>query len=121
MATFPLLYFPPISYFLDWKLSKEIFIERHENYQKQSFRNRMTILSSNGRTNLSIPILRNNNRLYKDSKINFEYHWQKNHWKTIEFSYRNSPYFEYYENIIYNLIYQKKNIYLILILQYLIV
>lgn len=108
MNIFPILYFPPILYFLDWNKSKKNFIEANENYQKQSFRNRMTILCNRGRFDLFIPIVHNSKtRLYRDVKISFNHIWQKNHWKTLECSYRSSPYFEYYEDSIYQLIHQK--------------
>lgn len=106
MNLFPLLYFPPISYFLNWKKSLNIFIEFHENYQKQSYRNRMEILSPFGRFKLSIPIIHNQTRLYQNLKISFDIPWQRVHWKTLCCSYRNSCYFEYYEDMIYKLIYQ---------------
>ncbi len=103
----PLLYFPPISYFLNWNGSDEIIIEQHEHFQKQSFRNRMSILSANGRCDLSIPIYHNGEREYKKLKISSDENWQKIHWRTLESSYRSSPYFEYYEDKIHQLIFQK--------------
>lgn len=103
----PLLYFPPISYFLHWKSSDKIIIEQHEHFQKQSFRNRMSILSANGRCDLSIPIHHNKERDYRKLKISFDENWQKIHWRTLESSYRSSPYFEYYEDKIHQLIFQK--------------
>lgn len=106
MNLFPLLYFPPISYFLDWKNSLEIYIEACDNYQKQSLRNSMEILSSSGRLKLSIPIIHLKKRLFRDLKISFNIPWQRVHWKTLCIAYRNSCYFEYYEETIYKLIYQ---------------
>ncbi|NPA68875.1 MAG: WbqC family protein, partial [Chlorobi bacterium] len=38
-------YFPPVSYFEIILKSKEVFIEQHENYTKQTYRNRCEILS----------------------------------------------------------------------------
>lgn len=106
MNLFPLLYFPPISYFLNWKKSLNIFVESHDNYQKQSFRNRMDILFTCGRFKLSIPVVHDQTRLYRNLKISFNTPWQRVHWKTLCYAYRNSCYFEYYEDVIYKLIYQ---------------
>lgn len=106
MDLFPLLYFPPISYFIYWKQSLHVYVEACDNYQKQSFRNSMEILTSSGRLKLSIPILHSKHRFYKDSIINVHDSWKKNHWKTLYVSYRNSCYFEYYEEDIYRLIHQ---------------
>lgn len=105
MDLFPLLYFPPISYFLDWKKSLDIYIEVYDNYQRRSFRNSMEILTSSGRLQLSVPILHVKSKLLRDLKINFNSRWREIHWKTLYTAYRNSCYFEYYEEDIYKLIY----------------
>lgn len=103
----PMLYFPPISYFIDWNMKKKISIEGNENYQNQTLRNRMDILSSHGRLSLSIPIAKSKKRYYRNIEISInDKNWKKNHWKSLETSYRNSPYFEYYEDDIKKLIYQ---------------
>lgn len=79
-----------------------IFIEQHENYQKQTIRNRCTIDSPNGRLNLSIPIDRSTfvggKCLMKDVRISTHNDWQHQHWYALETSYFNSPFFEYLQD-----------------------
>jgi hypothetical protein len=48
----------------------------------------------------------------KEVKIENEFQWQKNHFKTLQNAYRSSPFFEYYEDDIQK-IYQSQEVYLI--------
>ncbi|MCB9201541.1 MAG: WbqC family protein [Flavobacteriales bacterium] len=105
MDTFPLLYFPPISYFIYWKKSINSCLEKFENLPKQTYRNRMSILTPNGKKDITIPINHNGTRLYKDVKISFAENWQRNHWRTLQMSYQSSPYFEYFEDELKELIF----------------
>lgn len=94
-------YFPSISQFVVLAKATETVFEKGDNYQKQTYRNRMYIYGANGKQLLSIPIkhLGNNGRqLYKDVKIENDFQWQKQHWKSIESAYRTSPFFEFYED-----------------------
>ncbi len=36
------------------------------------------------------------NSLFKDIKIDNQYNWQKNHFKSLEAAYKNSPFYEYF-------------------------
>ena len=90
-------YMPPISWFKLMLNAKEVFIEQHENYIKQSYRNRCHILAANGVMSLSIPVVKQSNIKIKitDVKIDYATSWQKQHLKSIESAYRNSPFYEY--------------------------
>src|SRR5690606_9969367 len=35
---------------------------------------------------------------YKDVKIENDFRWQREHWKSIQIAYRTSPFFEFYED-----------------------
>ena len=90
-------YFPPVQYMSKIKLYDEIFIERYENFGKQSYRNRSEIMSANGVISLSVPVEKANSKtLIRDLKIVYRTNWQKLHFKGIESAYKNSPYYEYY-------------------------
>lgn len=79
-----------------------IFIEQHENYHKQTIRNRCTIDSPNGALNLTIPIDKGNfiggKCAMKDVRISSHLPWQRQHWYALESSYFNSPFFEYLQD-----------------------
>jgi len=73
-----------------------------DNFQKQTYRNRAYICTDRGRLMLNIPIQhvgKNQGRqLYKEVKVENEYRWQRQHWRTLQTAYRTSPYFEFYED-----------------------
>lgn len=111
LPIFPLLHLPNLYYFkqlLPYK-NQQILLEKHEHFPKQTFRNRAQICSPNGVLNLSVPITRGNGKhtVYKDVTICNDTNWQHIHWKTIEACYRNSAYFEFYEDD-FSPFYQKK-------------
>ena len=105
-------YFGPISY---WKqiINSNILWDVHQNYVKQSYRNRTFIHSANGLHKLTIPV--------KHSKIKFpmlnaeidnKIAWQKNHWRSIQTAYSSSPFFEFYKDSLEQ-VYNKKYTYLV--------
>ena len=102
MTVLPSAYLPPVSWFASIVRGEPIFIEQHENYQKQTIRNRCTIDSPNGALHLSIPINRstftNGKCPMKDIKISTHTDWQRQHWYAIETTYFNSPFFEYLQD-----------------------
>ncbi len=91
-------YFPPIQYFSNILKVENIIIEQHENYSKQSYRNRCEILSPNGKQTLSIPVIKNSGSklCIKDVKIDYKNDWQNIHLKSLQTAYLSSPFFEHY-------------------------
>lgn len=92
-------YFPPIEY-MHYVLSEnQVCIEAHENFIKQTYRNRCTIVSANGSLDLTVPLINEGNKtLITEKKISYSESWQTKHWRAIESTYNNSPYFEYFED-----------------------
>jgi len=99
-------YFGPIEYFVQFITGSNILIEKHENYQKQSFRNRCEIYGANGKLTLSVPIEKKHNKkvCIKDVHISYDTDWIKLHLKSIESAYRSAPFFEYYIDDLFALI-----------------
>ncbi|HZL08833.1 MAG TPA: WbqC family protein [Prolixibacteraceae bacterium] len=91
-------YFAPISYFSKLAAYPEIYIEQHENFIKQTYRNRTVILGANGPIPLIVPVEKGRERKIKikDLRIAYDEDWQRNHWRTIFSAYNSSPFFEYY-------------------------
>lgn len=91
-------YFPPVHYFSKLALNKEVIIEIHDHYGKQSYRNRCTLAAANGPLSLSIPIIKGtgNKQEVKDCRIEYVMPWQKLHFKSIESAYRHAPFYEFY-------------------------
>lgn len=92
-------YFPPVEYFGLILAADHVLLEDSESYQKQSYRNRAHILSANGMLTLTIPVCHHNpGCLIKDVKIDYKTPWQRNHWKSIQAAYNNSPYFLFFQD-----------------------
>jgi len=92
-------YLAPVEYFtILANFEKKIFIEQHEYYVKQSYRNRCRIATSNGIMDLSIPVENVGKILIRDIKISEHCSWQIQHWRSIEAAYNSSPFFEYYKD-----------------------
>ena len=97
---FSLAYFPPISYWIALRHDGANAIDLSENYQKQSYRSRASIADPDGKKNLIVPILHRAGERLKTAQAPLSYaeNWPLIHWRTLEASYRSSPYFEYYED-----------------------
>jgi hypothetical protein len=96
-AIFSTTYLGPVQYFTKVLNYDTIWIEAEENYQKQSYRNRCEILTSNGKLALSIPVTKDQPKTKtKDIRIDNSVDWQKDHWNAIESAYSASPFFEFF-------------------------
>lgn len=95
-------YFPSVAHWVVIANQREgLRIEAHDNYQKQTYRNRTYIYSPNGKQLLSVPIRHtkdSGHQKYNEVIIEDCFDWKKQHWKSIETAYRTSPYFEFYED-----------------------
>ncbi len=92
--------FPPISwYHLAYQEDSNALIEVHENYVKQSIRNRILLANSQGVWDLTIPVHRRNSesRLIKDivftDQMNPVFLM-----KNIKTAYGSAPFYEHFEN-----------------------
>lgn len=103
-------YFPPVSYISLFTLRKPVLIEREENYLKQTYRNRCTILSANGPLSLSIPVQRGSfhKTPIRDLKIETDQKWRQDHCRALRAAYNASPFYEFFEDEIRELIYSQE-------------
>ena len=92
-------YLAPVEYYS--KLLKgDVYIEQHENYIKQTYRNRCTILSANGPMALSVPIESAGGKKcpIRDVRIADHGNWRHLHWNALISAYNSTPFFEYYQD-----------------------
>jgi hypothetical protein len=91
-------YLAPVQYYARLLNKNSVFIEKYENYIKQSYRNRCTILSANGPITLSIPVEHTGTEKCrtKDVRIAEQGNWRHIHRHAIASAYGSSPFFEYY-------------------------
>nr|WP_276902258.1 WbqC family protein [Pedobacter kyonggii] len=100
-AILPLFYLPPVGYFsLLQKLGSDFLIEKHEHLAKQTYRNRASIYSPNGKLDITVPVVKGSktHTKMKDVRISYDFKWQRLHWLSLESCYRSSAYFEFYED-----------------------
>jgi len=95
-------YLGPIQYYSKFLSGhgNDVYIENCENYVKQSYRNRCTIISANGPVSLSIPVEHRSGMKIpiRDVQISDQGNWQHIHWNAIVSAYNSSPFFEYFQD-----------------------
>ncbi|MEI6122627.1 MAG: WbqC family protein [Bacteroidota bacterium] len=96
---FSTAYFPPIEFFYHAVKTDKIVVEAHENFLKQTYRNRCTIYTANGKLDLSVSLekCRRNHLPLKEVKISYSLPWHKMHLKALHSAYNKSPFFMYYQ------------------------
>lgn len=100
MNIFPSLFLPPADFFVYTWDQTEIWIDIHEHFVKQTFRNRSHINTASGVMPVSVHLekCRRNHIPLKEIKISYDTHWNKLAWRAITSAYNNSPYFLYYQD-----------------------
>ena len=92
-------YLPNIQYMSKILNGMPFLIEIHDTYQKQSYRNRATILGANDPLDLVIPVKRpqGNHTKTCDVLLDYDTPWMQIHWKAIISAYKHSPFFDIFE------------------------
>tara|TARA_B100000003_G_scaffold157208_1_gene142694 strand:- start:532 stop:1128 length:597 start_codon:yes stop_codon:yes gene_type:complete len=97
-------YLPSVNY-MSWVINqRKLYFITSGHYQKQTYRNRAEIYGPNGKLKLIIPITKNkdlNHQKDIETTVDNNFLWQRNHWRSLQMSYRASPYFEFYEDAFY--------------------
>lgn len=95
----PLLYFPPISWFVALRKADIVLWGSELPYRKQTYRNRCRIYTSNGLMNLSIPVIKQPlGNHFKDVMTDPTRAWRRTHWRAIESAYNRSPFFLFFKD-----------------------
>lgn len=102
-------YLAPIQYYAKIFSANKTYIEQNDNYIKQTYRNRCTIISANGEISLSVPVVHSSKDkiLMKDIRIAEHGNWQHMHWNAIISAYNSTPFFEYYQDDFYPFYHKK--------------
>ena len=91
-------YFGPVQWYQKLHRAELVLIEQWESFQKQTYRNRCEIATTNGIQALTVPIVRDESPLIKDIRIRDHGNWRHLHWNAIKSAYGESPFFEYYQD-----------------------
>lgn len=91
-------YFPPVQWMQKLHRYGRVFIERHDNFMKQTYRNRCLIATANGVQALTVPVERAEGTKcpMRDIRISDHGAWRHLHWNAIVSAYGESPFFLYY-------------------------
>ena len=92
-------YFGPIQWYQKLYRADEAWIEQHESFQKQTYRNRCLIATTQGTQALTVPVEQTGSSLdIKDIRISDHGNWRHLHWNALQSAYGESPFFEYYQD-----------------------
>jgi hypothetical protein len=99
-------YFPPAEYFWLITRSSKVLIEKWENFHKQTYRNRCVIMGANGPLTLIVPVVRGSihKTALRDLCIDNTQHWKELHLRSITSACSTAPFFDFYYDIIRNVI-----------------
>lgn len=91
-------YLAPVSYYAKLFHAPRVIIEAHENYNKQTYRNRAFIGTDQGALALSIPVEKGYKIKCHIREIRLSDHgeWRHQHLVALMSNYGNSPFYEYY-------------------------
>ncbi len=88
---------PCLDFFVGMLTHDEVLIEAHEQYQKQSYRNRCYVLTANKIDCLTVPVAGStNHQPIREVRIDNSVDWQKRHQRCLQSAYTKAPFFEYY-------------------------
>lgn len=90
-------FLPSLEYFCALQPFDKVILEKHEHFNKQSYRNRCYILTSQGRERLTVPVVATHAKvIITDVHIDYSTRWQYNMVRTLESAYAKAPFFEHY-------------------------
>ena len=106
---FPIAYFGSVRYFQDLAAFRQVLFENSDHLPKQTFRNRMVILGSQGAQVLTMPLEKpsGSKTATKDVLVSYQQNWPLIHWRALKTSYASAPYFEHYASDIEKILFTK--------------
>lgn len=104
-----LQFFPCVKQLAMFEKKGKVSIDVFENFPKQTFRNRATVLSSQGLLNIIVPVKKKSKEkiLTRDIEISYSEKWNTEAWRTIFSCYGKSPFFIYYADKIKEILFQQ--------------
>lgn len=98
---------PSIAYFSALAHAPEVWLEAHEHYQKQTYRNRYYINTSHGRLRLTVPVdVPSGKKIgIREVRVEAGARWRNQHWRSIASAYRKAPFFEHYADELHSILF----------------
>jgi WbqC-like protein family len=92
-------YLPSLAYFACLFPYSTIRLEAQESYQKQTYRNKCHILTSQKVDRLTVPVRKGSSKiLYRNAEIDHSQPWEDLHWRALCTAYGKAPYFKYFSD-----------------------
>lgn len=102
-------FLPSLEYFCALAPYEKVYVEKHEHFVKQSFRNRCYIATSQGVEMLTVPVSNRHGKVpMSEVRIDYRQRWPSIHRRAIETAYRKAPFFDHYQSD-FNLIFSKQH------------
>lgn len=98
-------YLPPVQWFSHLKAAagQTVYVERHDHYLKQTWRNRCCIATESGVQTLTVPVVAattaDGKQRMGDVRISRHGDWRHVHWNALTAAYSHTPYFTYYADL----------------------
>ena len=90
-------YFGPVQWYQKLHRYEMVWMERHDSFIKQTYRNRCVIAATHGPLALTVPVVHDGaSPLTRDIRISDHGDWRRLHWNAIRSAYGESPFFEFY-------------------------
>jgi len=95
-------YLPSVEYFAHWMHHDTFIFEKHENYQKRTWRNKTAILGPHQALPLSVPLRKGKNHemLITNVEISYDELWPRIHMSSIQTAYGKTAFFDELEGAI---------------------
>ncbi len=96
-------YFGPVQWYQKLYRYDRVLVEQHETFQKQTYRNRCLIATTQGVQALSVPVVHDateGDDKVVTGRLRLSDHgdWRRQHWQALQAAYGEAPFFEYYED-----------------------
>ena len=112
-------YFGPVQWYQKIHRHGLCLIEQHENFQKQTYRNRCIIATANGTQALTVPVIHQPTPTPDSSAksstppitsllISDHGNWRHLHWNALCSAYGDSPFFEFYADDIQPFFFERR-------------
>lgn len=91
-------YLGNIQYFSKLAGWPEAQVEAHENFQKQTYRNRAHVMTAGGMKALTVPVVWRHGQKMPIRAVGIDYTlpWQREHWRTLQAAYAAAPFYDHY-------------------------
>ncbi len=91
-------YFGPVQWYQKLYRYDQVCIDQQETFQKQTYRNRCLIATTQGVQALTVPVVHDDENVMHRMRISDHGNWRHLHWQALQSAYGDSPFFEYYED-----------------------